>query len=277
MNLNHRTQELRDSERSKKSYWFHKRGWLKKDTNEGVFDWEISIHKMFSGRWITFEVHAGGEQTRSVSLHVGLLLVHGYFKFVNALPKSKEVGWYKRGEEKNPTWLEDSHGKTWGFYISENMVKLSWAASVIGSGPDKKWGWSWACFIDEKIFGRRNFKPMNERRHENIAITFPEAEYHLNIILSDDTWTYARWPRWPLRKIVRRAHIEVVEKDGIILPGKGENSWDCGDDALHGLTAPSRNLNDAVAQVYESVARSRKQYGSGVDMYSVKKESQVQS
>lgn len=49
----------------------------------------------------------------------------------------------------------------------------------------------------------------------------------------------------------------------IPVPGKGENSWDCDDDAIHSSHGPHSTVHQAVAALVASVYRDRTRYGSG--------------
>jgi hypothetical protein len=48
-----------------------------------------------------------------------------------------------------------------------------------------------------------------------------------------EEWTF---PRWFVAKQSDSITISIEGK-GIPIPGKGENSWDCGDDAIRGVTS----------------------------------------
>jgi hypothetical protein len=88
------------------------------------------------------------------------------------------------------------------------------------------------------------------------SVLMPEATYPVTIKLCADRWKRPRWP-WPL--IVKRAHIDC--EIGIPKPGKGENSWDCGEDATYGLTCPAASVEEAIEKLKSSVERDRERYG----------------
>ena len=54
---------------------------------------------------------------------------------------------------------------------------------------------------------------------------------------------------------------DVSIPSGIPFQGKGENSWDCGDDGLYG-TGGSGTLEEVIGEVVASVLTSRKRYGN---------------
>lgn len=58
----------------------------------------------------------------------------------------------------------------------------------------------------------------------------------------------------------RRDDFEVsMEPPGLPFPGKGENSWDCGDDGIYGFGGAS--LESAIERAVTHVKRDRERYG----------------
>ncbi len=104
------------------------------------------------------------------------------------------------------------------------------------------------------IFGRR--KHLIERSAEpvDILICMPEGQYRGTVVMKDEAWV----SRFNTKRI-RRAHVEM--QDPVPFPGKGENSWDCGEDATHSMTCLADEVEDAVAEMTRSVLRSRRRYG----------------
>lgn len=106
------------------------------------------------------------------------------------------------------------------------------------------------------IFGRTKYSeiPILEVEAE---VPMPEAVYPSMVKLVEAQW---RRPRWPFvwRRILR---AEITPKTPIPSPGKGENSWDCGEDATHSLTCTASTVEEAVGKMVQSVMRSRLRYG----------------
>lgn len=92
-------------------------------------------------------------------------------------------------------------------------------------------------------------------RTEEILVPMPEKGYRGRCELAEDVW--AR-PRWFARRL-RRAHVEMTEP--VPFPGKGENSWDQGDDACFGMTCPAATAEEAIAEIVKSVLTSRRRHG----------------
>jgi hypothetical protein len=89
-----------------------------------------------------------------------------------------------------------------------------------------------------------------------VVIPMPERGYDATVTIE-----LARWkrPRWPWATELRRYNVEIP--GGIPVPGKGENSWDCGDDAIFGQSGPGRSVEVAIGNIVESALTTRKRHG----------------
>jgi len=111
--------------------------------------------------------------------------------------------------------------------------------------------------IREIIFGRSKYssRPIKQER---VVVPMPEGGYPALVKINEDTW---RRPRWPFpRRMIRS---ELIPDKPIPFPGKGENSWDCGEDAMHSLYGPYDTSLKAAIAACESVMRDRLRYGAG--------------
>ncbi len=94
----------------------------------------------------------------------------------------------------------------------------------------------------------------------DVLIPMPERAYPASAKLQE--WTWKR-PRWFMRKVVR---VEIEIPDGIPFPGKGESSWNCGDDATYSIsTGPCRSIAEGVGILVGSVLRDRVKNGGYSD------------
>lgn len=94
----------------------------------------------------------------------------------------------------------------------------------------------------------------------DVDVPMPEATYRARVTLHRDTWTRARW--WPT--VIDRGTIEVLDDDGNLggylpIPGKGENSWDCGGDGTYSMTGPCDDVRDLVDKLMFDTLRTRRQ------------------
>jgi hypothetical protein len=88
-----------------------------------------------------------------------------------------------------------------------------------------------------------------------VWIPMPEGCYRATYTVEGHVWS---WPRYPIRF---RVYYCFDIPGGIPHEGKGENSWDCGEDATEGITLCADNLEEAVGKVVGSVLATRKRYG----------------
>ena len=105
------------------------------------------------------------------------------------------------------------------------------------------------------FLGRSKYK---ERKLESEPITvhMPEGTYKGTATRFVSEW---KRPRWLFTRRMVRTKVEM--EDPIPFPGKGESSWDCGEDALHSQTSPADTIPKAIASVIKSVLTSRRKYG----------------
>lgn len=94
---------------------------------------------------------------------------------------------------------------------------------------------------------------IEERR---VEVTMPEGSYAA--LAKVELHTTVR-PRSPLKGFHHTTTIEMLEP--IPVPGKGENSWDIGDDALHSLSVPGKTIESGIARTIESVLTTRRKRG----------------
>jgi hypothetical protein len=180
---------------------------------------------------------------------------------LSSLPKWKwvqnKLGLYKKpsGSAKYGTYTTRRIGldvHNWTAWISLWKNDNGW------SSTDPKW-WSFNATLDprEILLGKRSYKEGAYVIHDAV-VDFPmlEKTYQGRVKIQVDEWRRPRWP-WPLQ--LTRAHVSMIEP--IPFPGKGENSWDCGDDALHGSTFLCNNVEEAIGSVVGTVLRYRMRYG----------------
>lgn len=96
------------------------------------------------------------------------------------------------------------------------------------------------------------------------VIPMPEHTYPATFKIERAVWTRPR-----LLGRVRDAvlgplsaySVTLTPGEPIPVPGKGENSWDCGDDAIYSSTSPGQSVEQAIASYVESALRTRARYG----------------
>jgi hypothetical protein len=113
----------------------------------------------------------------------------------------------------------------------------------------------WLSFHD-LLAGKAEYSEELLEHHE-IIIPMPEGTYNWTADLKRRTWTR------PRGRTQHSLNYDLNAADGeqIPIPGKGENSWDCGPDAIHGTgAAESEGIAGAISTVVRSALRSRIRY-----------------
>jgi hypothetical protein len=147
------------------------------------------------------------------------------------------------------------NGRTIGFYWLDGSLSIDlWHDPMEHRRADPKW---WHFYITPRdiLFGRPVY---SERvlKTSRVEVPMPEAVYPAEVKIEEATWKRPRWP-WPLRRI----RAKITPDTPIPFPGKGENSWDCGEDATHSMTCNATNEQEAVAKLVASVLNDRYRHG----------------
>ncbi len=132
-----------------------------------------------------------------------------------------------------------------------------------------KFDWGWSCKMPKWMDG--NFHPIDflfgtmKYRAEllstkQVLIPMPEGAYPASVTLEFCTWKRPRLPWVSARRKTAKVDLSI----GIPHEGKGENSWDCGTDALHSLSVGASTVEEAISKTVESVLGSRRKYDGNV-------------
>lgn len=217
----------------------HGRAWL----HWGEACWQVGWDWFTPFRRAGITLDTGGSES-DYSLHVGLFFGGFYFK-VQGL---RDFGAMQRNWERT-TGISLYHDR---LTLEWNCDDSSWSSTT---GPAHGWQKSWALL--DLLLGITRYTK-GAAHHSTTVLSMPEGDYPCTVEMRTDSWSR---PRWPFTKRITRATVEVEQ--GVPVPGKGENSWDCGDDAIYSLTAPAKNVRGALRAFQESAMQSRHRYGSG--------------
>lgn len=110
--------------------------------------------------------------------------------------------------------------------------------------------------IVDWLLGRPVYSAEPIGKPEAVEIPMPERSYAATVQLSRCTWKRSRWPK---ATVITRAEVTIPE--GLPFPGKGENAWDCGDDATSAASFPCDSVPEAIGHMVGSVLRDRWQRG----------------
>lgn len=176
-----------------------------------------------------------------VSLSLGLILFTAYLSF--PCPRR----WWNCERVSEMYWHEGT------------LVIHPWARAMEWRAKDPWWVRGVSICPMDLIFGRRKHSDYVIDK-KPVKVPLPERVYDGTVKIEHATWRRSRWPWWPLRR--DRIRYEVAVEGGVPVPGKGENSWDCGDDAIHSQSSClPRSEEAAVASFVESVLTTRRRYG----------------
>lgn len=153
-------------------------------------------------------------------------------------------------------------------FKKENNISLSIHDNSIWWELWVPWGewhsktpkWRHGCFhVDDFLLGKSKYSDEIIEERE-VEVPMPEGTYRANATLKKCTWTRKRGRP----KSIMRVEINMIEA-GIPFEGKGENSWDCGPDATHGITTAARTIAEGVGNLVGSVLRNRVKNGGYKD------------
>lgn len=155
-----------------------------------------------------------------------------------------------------PNWSYKHGDRQVGIRVFDSSIWLDlWVNDTEWHKSDPFWKKHIVITPADILFGRRKHTQKDLSEHY-AEIPMPEANYPAKIKLFESTW---KRPRWPFSEKMIRADIDMFTP--IPFPGKGENSWDCGEDATHSMTGPYSTVEDAIEAMRKSVMRDRERYG----------------
>lgn len=240
---------------NKSKWWYF--GNYNKSLHIEIAGWKSTPH-------IIFEVN-GEDRGIMLSVSIGIAI---YIVFKGLLPKSwcpTYTSKYSSG--KIPEDREFSiklHGGAiwWNFWVSEE-----WASYC----KNKTWRMGSFRFMD-KIKGKHKYQREESDRRQ-FLLPFLEGIYNVEVIKWNRTDSYPRWPTsrmitWEVRAGYYDEKGEWKDKP-IPVEGKGENSYDCDEDATWSISFPGppykKEVNTAyLAALYfwHSMMKSREHLGS---------------
>lgn len=144
------------------------------------------------------------------------------------------------------------------FSVSDGGIRVRlWANPWEWSSTDPQWKHLNLDFADT-LFGRSKYARRELSVIETV-IPMPERSYPATIKLCEDSWSR------PRGRTVYLLRADIDVPGGIPHPGKGENAWDCGEDATYSLCCPAKTAEEAVASMVETVLQSRRRYGGSIN------------
>lgn len=144
---------------------------------------------------------------------------HGY--------DARTIGWKLRVDEDSALNPVVFHHTLWANVCSHRSDDPWWMRSYVD--------------LTERLLGKWVIQtsPVEKR---DVVLLLPEGPCPVHVAIERSVY---RRPRSPYTKTYYRA--TVTPKVPPVVPGKGENSWDCEDDAVHGISTPARTVEEACA------------------------------
>lgn len=219
--------------------WIHIRA---KSNQEIELNWEWNFWSHFCG--LSFNVD---NLEHGIQLHVAFPPVSLWFSVNGILSREwvrKRLGLSDREISLN---IHD-----WSIYW------MLWADPNIWTREIPRWKQG-SFNLPNFFLGKLDHWETELSTHE-VEIPLPEGNYPATVRLVDGVWKRQRWFARHLRLADVKMHKPAP------FPGKGENSWDCGEDALYSLHCKAKTIEQAISAYVEAVLRNRRRYGGNAMM-----------
>lgn len=207
------------------------------------FEWDLLHPRLSIGIGLADMEHA-------ISAHFCIGLINLYLWYESWKLHQWISSWTRRPDQLY------SNGRTIGFSWYQGSLSIDlWYDPMEHRRVDPKW---WHLYITpvDIIFGHTKYTELG-REKVHVEVPMPEACYPATVELYEAEWRRPRWPGvW--RRIKR---CTITPDTPIPVPGKGENAWDCGEDATHSLTCPAKDAHEAVVKLVSSVLEKRYRRG----------------
>lgn len=200
----------------------------------------ISIEASKSNGHYGFGITLGGEE-RDLMFNAGLpLLGSVYVSFRGWTPNRVRSWLRKRAEARAQELCEGaSYQKVYAYQLDWFGLGVTTGLSLfedhltlrIFSDNDRTHGWYWSVFLKDAVLGRETYTTTALTTFKE-TVRMPEGAYDANVKVSKVT----RTRRFTGTKRSLRFSVEVEE--GVPMAGKGENSYDCGEDATYSISFP---------------------------------------
>lgn len=143
------------------------------------------------------------------------------------------------------------------FYVSDWSIRFTpWGRWGEWAARDPWWIRGLSLNLKDIVLGRITYEA-EELAMVPCAVTMPEGTYPAIAKVQRVTRGRTRW----FKRTAQEVDLSIPK--GIPFAGKGENSWDCGDDGLFGIGGDS--IDDAIRRAREAVHKSRQKYGHASD------------
>lgn len=234
--------------------WIHGRAWLRltDDYRGSGLNWCWAL-----GR---FDCHASFEFTQSEEVGIKFSFAIPFLLALYVTIYGGPFSWAARKLLPEYTW-ENGQDREVSLRVFSGAIWWEvWRDNMAGTGPRTK-RWRHGNFNPLDFFLGRQKYSERDVSITSAVVPMPERSYPCTVRLFESTWKRPRWP-FPQQRI--RADVDC-KANPIPFPGKGENSWDCGQDATYSLTTQASTVEEGIAAMVETVMRSRRRHGGSVN------------
>ena len=248
------TQKITDDPHGR--FWRYGRFYLRSVHESGPKGWEVNWQWALgkSGvRWIGFSLSTGtGQNDEDFSASINLGRLGSCYFNADRLPP---FSWLNRfAGDKFPRDRELS------LHLHGGLISWSLWTATMGYHSGRRWrnrSWNWQRWIGWQL----EHVAWETLEVIRTVVPMPEGTYDATVELKRGTWRRRRLFAWMPK--VHHFTGTITPDKPIPVPGKGENSWDCDDDAHYSASGPYRTVAEAVSSMVAGVYRDRTRYGSG--------------
>jgi hypothetical protein len=220
-------------------FWWHTSG-------RSVFRVEMAFLRSFCGASIR-------THDREWTLHVALPWLAALWVTFDGFglwhPQRKCIASWE--PEQREFWIPDD--RECDLSISGWTLRFTpWGRSMEWNSRDPWWIRGLKFDIQRFVLGRRVYVA-EELALVPCHVPMPEGFYPAVAKVQRVTRGFTRWFKHTGQEVT----LDIPK--GIPYAGKGENSWDCGDDGLFGIGGDS--IEDAIRRARESALESRRRHG----------------
>lgn len=201
----------------------------------------------------------GGDSSDEVMVHLGCGLFSFYLSR-SGLP----INWFGEWKQSyRPGWDNWFCREEREFHLTAHNGHIwltVWGRAIEHRSADPWWIRGVSFSPVDFLLGSRKHEHRLLGPQREVLIPMPEGCYLALMRPEERRWWRPRWPWWPCR--ILNEYIDIQIEGGVPFMGKGENSWDCGEDGLWGTSSRGFSYEKAVGKVVESVLENRRKYGT---------------
>lgn len=177
-------------------------------------------------------------------------------------PIQKRLGdWFKNRYkgDKSDRGVYVGEGREIGFSVHDWTFRWDFWMPIHSGRSDDPWyrrGHVGADQIADIFLGRERREDVVVRE-EARTLELPEGTYPVKVKLTELQF---KRPRWPMPRVVPRTELDFNEKP-VPIPGKGENSYDCDEDATYSSSCHGHDVDKALAEFKEHTLKTRERRG----------------